>query len=375
MIASRPTGVIPFVRLRPDGPPSTLSIASGRLVGIEPAEEASASEPVLVDGRGLIASPGLVDIHCHLVGGGGSHGPATRPLPVCADDLLGAGITTVAGCLGRDILPSAMWHALRTARGLRQEGIDASLFTGGLGPKPRYLLSHPGHDVALLDGVVGMKIGLDRDSPRRSGAELANQVLEVVAFAREMGRRARFQVHVGADPSFIEQCHDLFSGLGVGEEFDLAVTHMNWTPDHVKQAAILAELGSWIDLTATLDPAQFPGAVSVVEALGTLLETGIAPSGISVSSDSNGAHVEGQSPPRVIRHLPTVLWDTYRAVVGGHGREVAEEVFSAAPSAFLGLATKGRVEVGYDADVLLTGPDGRLRAVVTAGGAVRQWAI
>ena len=34
MIASRPTGVIPFVRLRPDGPPSTLSIASGRLVGI-----------------------------------------------------------------------------------------------------------------------------------------------------------------------------------------------------------------------------------------------------------------------------------------------------------------------------------------------------
>ena len=51
---------------------------------------------------GCIIVPGLVDIHVHLIGGGGEAGPASRTPECQLSDLLNAGITTVVGVLGTD---------------------------------------------------------------------------------------------------------------------------------------------------------------------------------------------------------------------------------------------------------------------------------
>lgn len=56
----------------------------------------------VVNAAGCIIVPGLVDLHVHLIGGGGEAGPASRTPECQLSELLDAGITTVVGVLGTD---------------------------------------------------------------------------------------------------------------------------------------------------------------------------------------------------------------------------------------------------------------------------------
>lgn len=56
----------------------------------------------VVDARGGIVVPGLIDIHVHVTGGGGEMGPASRTPEATVGELLDAGITTIVGVLGTD---------------------------------------------------------------------------------------------------------------------------------------------------------------------------------------------------------------------------------------------------------------------------------
>lgn len=56
---------------------------------------------------GLIAVPGLIDIHQHVCGGGGEAGPASRTPEAKLSELLNAGITTVVGLTGTDSVSRA----------------------------------------------------------------------------------------------------------------------------------------------------------------------------------------------------------------------------------------------------------------------------
>ena len=55
-----------------------------------------------IDVKGSYVIPGLVDMHCHLTGGGGEMGPASRTPEGTIEALVEAGITTVVGILGTD---------------------------------------------------------------------------------------------------------------------------------------------------------------------------------------------------------------------------------------------------------------------------------
>ena len=56
----------------------------------------------IIDAGGDIITPGFIDPHIHLVGGGGEGGFATRTPEVQLSDLIQSGITSVAGLLGTD---------------------------------------------------------------------------------------------------------------------------------------------------------------------------------------------------------------------------------------------------------------------------------
>ena len=57
-----------------------------------------------VDLGGHILTPGYMDIHVHITGGGGESGPATRVPEASLSVLVRNGITTVVGLLGTDYL-------------------------------------------------------------------------------------------------------------------------------------------------------------------------------------------------------------------------------------------------------------------------------
>jgi len=56
----------------------------------------------VVDARGGVVVPGLIDMHVHVTGGGGEMGPGSRTPEATVGELVDAGITTVVGVLGTD---------------------------------------------------------------------------------------------------------------------------------------------------------------------------------------------------------------------------------------------------------------------------------
>ena len=85
---------------------AALLIGGRRILGLLTAAEAAAAAaalgPTVLDAAGLIAAPGLVDLHVHVCGGGGESGPASRTPEAQLSELLNAGMTTVVGVLGTD---------------------------------------------------------------------------------------------------------------------------------------------------------------------------------------------------------------------------------------------------------------------------------
>ena len=55
-----------------------------------------------IDGRGKLLTPGFIDGHFHILGGGGEGGFQNRTPEVTLTQLTTAGVTSVVGCLGTD---------------------------------------------------------------------------------------------------------------------------------------------------------------------------------------------------------------------------------------------------------------------------------
>jgi len=56
----------------------------------------------VIDVTGLAVTPGLVDIHVHVTGGGGEKGPGSRTPAAKLSEMLQGGLSTVVGVLGTD---------------------------------------------------------------------------------------------------------------------------------------------------------------------------------------------------------------------------------------------------------------------------------
>src|SRR5699024_3448864 len=69
---------------------------------IDSADVDKITTATVIDAHGLIATPGLIDPHVHISGGGGEGGFANRTPEISVTDIVSAGVTTVVGCLGTD---------------------------------------------------------------------------------------------------------------------------------------------------------------------------------------------------------------------------------------------------------------------------------
>src|SRR5699024_11595014 len=83
----------------------------------------------VVDASGMIVTPGIIDPHVHLIGGGGEGGFATRTPELQLGNVIKAGVTTVVGCLGTDGTTRHMTSLVAKARGHEEEYITAYVYT------------------------------------------------------------------------------------------------------------------------------------------------------------------------------------------------------------------------------------------------------
>lgn len=301
----------------------------------------------VIDCRGCLVCPGLIDQHVHILGGGGEQGPVSRIPEIMYSEVVEAGVTTLVGVLGFDSVTRSIAGLLAKARGLETEGITTYIYTGSYGSPTETLTGRVLTDIVLLDKVIGVgEIAIsDYRSNHPSLQDLRTLASEANAGGMLGGKAGILHLHIGDGQEGLEPLLRLIN------ESDFPInmfvpTHINRNPRLFEQGLELLERGGNIDLTAGETVGH-----SVAQALSILKSKNINFDRITVSSDGNGSSPSDKG----ISYMNQMLKDLGTAVL--ENNLAFAEVFRTAttnPARILKLyPQKGCLAPGSDADILV----------------------
>ena len=345
------------------GSPGGAELKETVLRAIEP-------EMTVLDASGCRVIPGIIDRHVHFNGAGGEGGPVNRTPPLQLSSFVKAGVTSAVGMLGTDGTCRSLRELLMKARGLEAEGLSTWILTGSYSIPSVTLTGGVMDDICLIDKVIGLKIAI---SDHRSSHPSLNEIRRAVSDTRTggilSGKSGVVCVHVGNEKTSLTPLLEAIENTDVPLT-QFAPTHISRCDELLKDSIAFAKLGGNIDLTAA--PGEKPiFGLPNRQALRTLLDSGVAPERITLSSDGNGSMPRfdergklvglGVGPITAVLESILELWDypefDAAALLGMGTSHVADQ---------LGLKGKGRVEKGADADILVL-KDNKLRDVIAGG--------
>jgi beta-aspartyl-dipeptidase (metallo-type) len=327
----------------------------------------------VLDARHQMVMPGLVDQHVHIAGGGGEGGPQFRTPELQLTDLTRYGITTVVGVLGTDGTTRSVQELLAKARALAFDGLNTWIYTGAYEVPTRTVTDSPRNDIILIGRILGIgEIAIsDHRGSHPSDRELAHLAGEARTGGLLAGKAGVLHLHVGSGTRRLDPV------LAVLEMADIPIgtmvpTHLNRTPDLLRDAVRLGHRGGYLDITTSIVPdAQDATAVSPVEAVKILRQEGVALDQISFSTDAGGSAPVFDAAGHLL-HMGVgsaqSLFASVRSLHDQLGLEWSEALKPATvtPARILKLKDVGRIEVGSRADIVIT--DGQeVRTVIAAG--------
>lgn len=319
-----------------------------------------------IDGSSLIATPGFIDCHFHILGGGGEGGYQNRTPEVTLSQLTTAGVTTVVGCLGTDGVGRDMVALISKAKGLEAEGISTYVYDGSyrlpLDPVTDSLIK----DFLTIDKVIG--IGEIAVSDHRSSQPSFEEFTRAVADARVggmlSGKAGIINVHLGGG----KRQYDLL--LQTVEETEIPIsqflpTHANRTSELFEASIAFAKMGGTIDFTASEDPdfwEREDDEVRFSKGLKRLLDEGIGLDQFTMTSDGQGSlpyfDENNQFIGLGVGSSRALMVGIKEAVqVEQIPLEIALRAITSNPAKILKLAQKGRIAPGMDADLCLLNQD------------------
>jgi beta-aspartyl-dipeptidase (metallo-type) len=122
----------------------------------ETIELPSSSFLRVIDADGMFLTPGLIDPHVHIAGGGGEGGFATRTPELSLSDATKFGVTTVVGLLGTDGTTRHHCNLLAKARSLEAEGLSTYILTGSYQLPSQTLTGSIQSDIINIDKIIGV---------------------------------------------------------------------------------------------------------------------------------------------------------------------------------------------------------------------------
>jgi beta-aspartyl-dipeptidase (metallo-type) len=349
-----------------------ILVAGQTIVRIENRIETPASWHVeVIDAAGRIVCPGFVDLHVHLLGGGGEGGFATRTPEIVLSSITAAGVTTVVGCLGTDDISRRPEALLAKARQLESEGVSARMYTGSYQFPLATITGSVRRDVALIGEVIGVgEIAVsDHRSSAPTLAELARAAAEARVGGMMAGKAGLVHLHMGDGKAGLDPI------LQIAEETDIPIgqflpTHVNRNARLFDQAIEFARAGGHIDLTVMGESLDFVRGTA--DALSRTKDEGVDWSRISLSSDSNGSMPVFDETGKLVRlavaDIASLHQEFRRLVASGFSLAEVLPLVTANPARRVGLADrKGGVFVGADADLLILEPELSIHTVLAKG--------
>jgi len=350
-------------------------LCGGRIVGIaERIDPPRGLDTRVIDAGGGRVVPGLVDLHVHILGGGGEAGPGSRVPEIQAATLLRAGITTVVGVLGTDDVARRPEGLLTKAHALAREGVTAFVWTGSYHLPPATITGSVRTDVALIREVVGVKVAIsDHRGSQPTDDELARLAADARVGGMLGGRLGLVHVHVGSGREGLEPL------VRVAERTEIPIsqflpTHVNRTEDLLDAGIEFVRRGGTIDLTAPSRTLHWEGRW--VERIARWTGRGADRTRISLSSDGNGSmprfdasgDLIGMAVGDVAGLLPIVGTLIER---GGLPVEDALRWVTENPARRIGAyPAKGALDVGSDADLLVLDDRWGIQTVIAGGRVV-----
>jgi len=351
---------------------SDLLIGGGTLLAIGKGLEAPRAVPTdVVELGGARVTPGLIDGHVHLAGGGGESGPASRVPRLHLTHLSSAGVTTAIGVLGTDGTTRTMAELVATALGLREEGLSAWCWTGSYELPLKTLTGTVRGDVVFVDPVIG--VGEFAISDHRSSQPTFDEFLRVASDCHVAGlisgKAGLLHLHLGDGTrglSLIRRALD---------ETELPArvfhpTHVNRKTRLFAEALELTTRGSTIDVTA-FPVEEGEDAYSAPDAIARYLASGAPANRLTCSSDGGGCLPAFDADGRLVSMdigRPGSLLETLRALhAKGLALEQALPCMTSNVATHLRLPRKGQLVVGHDADLCVLDQSLTLRHVMARG--------
>ena len=355
---------------------ANIVIINDKIAAIGPHAELPdwASPAVEVDARGRMTTPGLIDAHVHITGGGGEAGFHTQVPPLPLSVPVSGGVTTIGGLLGTDGVTRHVDNVLAKACSLEEEGLSTFIMTGGYPLPSPTLTGSIQRDFACVHKVRGVKAAI---ADHRVAPVDARQIAALATDARVGGMLrgivGMVVLHVGAASeglSHVFEALDRCPYLGR----HIIVTHINRSPAAFAQAEDLTRRNGFMDVSSGLTPATLgPDCIKPSHALARALRDGVRPEQILISSDGYGSAARyddhGNVDGLVASDLHTLAAE-FRDLVRQEGLppEVALLPVTRNPARAFSLhPAKGELTPGADADILVWDEDLRPHSLFARG--------
>jgi len=328
-------------------------------------------EARVISASGKVITPGMIDLHVHLLGGGGEGGPRTRTPEITLSKITRAGVTTVVGCLGTDDVSRRPEALLAKAMQLEEEGISTYIYSGSYQFPIATITGSLRKDIALIPKVIG--VGEIAVSDHRSSQPTFEELCRVAAEARVGGmiggKAGLVHLHMGSGKRMLDPI------IRIVKETEIPIgqflpTHVTRTQSLLEQSIQFAKMGGNIDFTVRGQELNFP--LTTAKALQMALDGGATIEQITLSSDSNGSMPIFDEKGNMIKLAVGDIQNLYL-----EGRGLAEAGFSledilkmvtSNPAKRAGIYQhKGSIEEGKDADLLIFNPDLKIEWVIAKG--------
>ncbi len=327
------------------------------------------------DLKGAALTPGLIDCHVHVTGGGGEDGFSTQAPPVPLTRFTRYGVTSVVGLLGTDDETRSTASLLARTRALREEGLSAWCWTGGYHVPPATLTGTVRSDIVNIDCVIGLgELAIsDHRSSQPTFDELARLASEVHVAGLLSKKAGVMHLHLGDGERGLALVNRLL------DETELPArvfhpTHVNRRKELFEEACELSHRNAVIDVTA-FPVEENENAWSAADAWELFHNKGCPAENITISSDGGGClpHFDENGEMVSMEFATSAgLPETLRELLGrGHGLAEVLPAVTSNVARLLRLSGKGRIAEGFDADLVSLDSNRGVRHVMAGG----RWMI